>query len=105
ADDNDVVGPVAHDLQLELLPADDRFLDQDLPDRAEIEPVGDKIVELLTIVDHAAAGAAQGKTGAEDARQADLFADGLRLGKAPGQPAPRNRQPDLDHGVLELLPV
>ena len=33
ADDDDVVGLVAHHLQLEFLPADDRFLDQHLADR------------------------------------------------------------------------
>ena len=33
ADDDDVVGLVAHHLQLVLLPADDRLLDQHLADR------------------------------------------------------------------------
>src|SRR3546814_6648238 len=38
ADDHEVVGAVAHDLQLVLLPASDRSLDQDLADGAGHEP-------------------------------------------------------------------
>ena len=37
ADDHGVVGAVAHDLELELLPAGDRLLDQDLGHRAARE--------------------------------------------------------------------
>ena len=37
ADDDEVVGDVAHHLELELLPADDRLLDQDLVHRAHLE--------------------------------------------------------------------
>ena len=37
ADDDDVVGPVADDLQLVLLPADDRLFDQHLVDRRQFE--------------------------------------------------------------------
>ena len=40
ADDDDVVGLVAHHLQLEFLPADDRFLDEHFADGAEIEARG-----------------------------------------------------------------
>ena len=71
ADDDDVVGPVAHHLQLELLPADDRFLDEHLVDGAEVEPAGDELDELLAVVGDAAAGAAQGEARPQDARQAD----------------------------------
>ena len=40
ADDDAVVRAVAHHLELELLPAGDRALDEDLVDRAGREPVG-----------------------------------------------------------------
>src|SRR5262249_54283791 len=38
ADDDDVVRAVAHDLELELVPAAERLLDEDLADRALGEP-------------------------------------------------------------------
>ena len=40
ADDHAVVGPVAHDLELVLLPPGDRALDEDLADGAGVEPGG-----------------------------------------------------------------
>src|SRR2546429_1202107 len=54
ADDDDVVGAVAHHLQLELLPADDRFLDEYLADGRQVETAGDEVVELLAVVGDAA---------------------------------------------------
>ena len=42
ADDDHVVGQVSHDLELELLPADDRLLDEDLADRTLLEPPADR---------------------------------------------------------------
>src|SRR5207244_989843 len=50
ADDDDVVGAVAHDLQLELLPADDGFLDQDLVGGRQVEAASNEDVELLAVV-------------------------------------------------------
>ena len=38
---------VPHDLQLELLPADDRLLDQHLADRALLEAPADRALQLL----------------------------------------------------------
>ena len=59
ADDDDVVLRIAHDLEFELLPADDRALDQDLPDRAGAEPPFGVGLELLPVVGDVAAGAAK----------------------------------------------
>src|SRR5205085_12592037 len=42
ANDDDVVGTVAHDLQLELLPADDGFLDEDFMGGRQVEAASDK---------------------------------------------------------------
>ncbi len=47
ADDHDVVGAVAHHLELELAPADDRLVEQHLPDRRGLEAVRDDPLELL----------------------------------------------------------
>ncbi len=55
ADDDDVVCAVAHDLELELVPAANRLLDQHLTDRALTETVLHLPAELLRRLDEAAA--------------------------------------------------
>ena len=82
ADDDGIVGTVAHDLHLEFLPAQQALVDQDLPDRRGVH-AGAAIVDVvLAVVGHAAAGAAQRVGGADDGRQADLFQRFQRDGHA-----------------------
>ena len=71
ADDDAVVGEIAHHLQLEFLPAERALFDQDFVDRAEGEAALQNFDELFLVVGDAAAGAAHGETGAQDARVAD----------------------------------
>ena len=59
ADDDHVVGPVPHHLELELLPADDAPLHQHRADRGELEPAAELGLELLPVVRDAAPGAAE----------------------------------------------
>ena len=73
ADDHAVVGPVAHDLELVLLPAGDRLLDEDLADRAGVEAVGGEPLELLGGRGDAGALAAEDVGRADDDGQADAL--------------------------------
>jgi hypothetical protein len=66
ADDHDVVGTVAHDLQLELVPAAERLLDQDLPDRALRQAKLDLTSKLGLGRNEAAAVAAERERRADD---------------------------------------
>jgi hypothetical protein len=50
ADDDDVVVEVAHDLELELLPAGDALLDEDGAHGARVEAVRDGAAELGVVV-------------------------------------------------------
>ena len=59
AHDHDVVVAVAHDLELELVPAANRLFDEHLADRALRNPDLDLTVELLRRLDEAAAVAAE----------------------------------------------
>ena len=59
ADDDDVVVVVAHHLELELLPADQAALDEDLRRRRLVEAVPDDLLEFLAIVGDAAARSAE----------------------------------------------
>jgi hypothetical protein len=59
ADDHDVVEPVAHDLELELVPAAHRLLDEHLADRALAQSALDMRTQLLLGLGKAAAVAAE----------------------------------------------
>ncbi len=66
ADDHDVVVPVAHQLQLVLLPAEDGLLQEHLGGRGEREALSGDAAQLLLVVGEAGAGAAHGEGGADD---------------------------------------
>ena len=77
ADDDAVVGLVAHDLHFEFLPAEQRFLDEDFGNRREVHAALGEFVKFVAVVGDAAAGAAEGERGPDDEREpADLFRDG-----------------------------
>ena len=79
ADDDEVVVPVADDLELELLPAEHALLDEHLVRRRLRERPGDLRVELGRVVRDAAAGAAERERRAEDGREPDVLDDRARL--------------------------
>ena len=105
ADDDHVVGLVAHHLELILLPAEERLFDEELVDRRAFEAVADHLLELLPVVGDAAAGPAEREGGADDGREADAGGDlkGLfdRVGIAGGS----HVDADLLHRHLELLAI
>src|ERR1700676_1117003 len=72
ADDHEVVANIAHHLELIFLPANDRFLDERLMDRARIERAGDGIGELLVIVGNRAARTAERERWPDDDRIAEF---------------------------------
>jgi len=75
ADGDHLVLRVAHDLDLELLPVEDRLLDEALVGERGVEPARADRAELLDVVAEAAAGAAHRVGGADDDRVADLAVD------------------------------
>ena len=105
ADHHHVVLQVAHHLQFELLPTDDRLLDQNLMGRAEIQPPLGQFLELLGIVGNAASRAAQSKGGTDNGRVAHLPDDLPGLLEVVGYPATRRLQADFLHGFLEKQPI
>src|SRR2546422_2253566 len=106
ADDHDVVLRVAHDLELEFLPADDRALHQDLPDGARAEPPVHVPFELLPVVGDVAARPAEGEGRAnDDGETADLLDHIRGVDAVPDDDAIRRPQSDLHHGMLERLAV
>ena len=96
---------VAHDLELEFLPARDRSLDEDLGDGAGVEADGGDVPQLVGVGRDAGTGAAQDVGGPHDDGIADLLADDHRLIERVGESRRGNCQADLGHGGLELLAI
>ncbi len=105
ADDHDVVGPIAHHLELELPPADDGLIEQDLPDRRCLEPLGGDLLELLLAASDPPSPAPEGEGGAHDAGQPELREGTLGLVEIGGDHALGHLQPRLRHRLPEEVAV
>src|SRR5262249_400086 len=96
--------------ELEFLPADDGFLDEDLVYRAELEPPLDEFAELLDVVGDAAADAAHRERRADDEWKldpllAEVADERARLFPRLPDATHRHVEADFAHRVLEQLPV
>ncbi len=98
ADDDDVVLHVAHDLELELVPADERLLDEHLAHRALGERALEPLLELGRGARDPAAVAAQRERRPEDQRERE------RLGQLVGRGHDHrlgHAQADVAHRLAE----
>ena len=105
ADDDEVVRDVAHHLELELLPADDRLLNQNLVHRAEVEATARQLAELFDVVGDAAANAAKCERRPDDGGKPDFLDYRESLIDRLGDAARRHLDPDFAHGVAEQQPI
>ena len=105
ADDDSVVGVVAHHLELELLPASDRLLDKDLGDGARDERAPRQRRELLTRRREPAPSPAERERRPDDHREPDLVPEGQRLLEGACDPGARHVQTRLRHRLLESAAV
>src|SRR5688572_12573768 len=94
ADDDDVVGEVTHDLQLELLPACDALLDEGRVYGAGVESVDDGAAEFGVVAGRGTSLAAQGEAGADDKGIAYLLGQLLGFREASDRAARRDLQAD-----------
>ena len=101
ADDDDVVGEVAHHLELVFLPAEDALFDQALVDGRKIEAAGEDLHQLFAVVGDAAARAAEREAGADEDREADLAGEVEAVAQVVDQRGLRNFEADADHRVFE----
>src|SRR5579885_1858272 len=104
-DDYDVVGAVAHHLELEFLPAFDRLLDQYLVTGRRLEPPRDLGLEFGRVAGDGTAGAAERARGADDERQSQPIANRERFLAAVRDRRFRNLKPDPEHRALEEVAV
>ena len=101
ADDDAVIGLIAHDFVFDFFPAGNGAFDKDLVDRAEFDAAGGNHEQFVFVVGDAAAGPAEGKGRTDDDRIADF------IGKFNGRRNVfeditfRNRLVDIVHGLFK----
>ncbi len=100
-----VAGAVAHHLVLDLLPACDAALHEDLPHTREAQTVLEDLLQLQLVVGNTAAAAAEGVRRAQHHRITDRVRERHPVLDVFHDERRRTGFPDLLHGVLELLPV
>ena len=105
ADDDGVVGQVAHHLHLVFLPTQDALLDQHFVDGGELQPAPQKGAHLFGVVGQSAARAAKREAGPEHDRIADRGREIKAVVDAGDEPRARAFKPDLDHRRLECLAI
>ena len=105
ADDDHVVAGVAHDLQLELLPAGDRLLDQHFVRGRCLQPPVHDAHEFVRGLHDAAAHAPQGAGRAHDERQPQILTQRAGVFQRPGVAAAWQVQADTLHRGLEQVAV
>src|SRR5215211_1769122 len=105
ADHDDVICEVAHDLELELLPACDALFDEGAPYGASVEAVDDGAAKFAVVGGGGASFAAQGEAGPDDKWEADLCCQFLGFGEAADRAAGGYIQADSAHGLGEELAV
>ena len=105
ADGQNIASAVAQHFEFDLLPAVDVFFDENLRDRREHQAVVRDGTQLLFMVRHAAAGAAERECGADDNGVADLVRDSNALLDRIRDVGRDDRLTDLLHRLLKEFPV
>ena len=105
ADDHDVVVAVAHELELEFLPAFDALFDQDFVGGRVMDAGAGDAVQLLFVVGDAGAQATHGEARAYDQRIAEFFGDLVAFLKAVRDAGTGGFGTGLVHDLLEQLTV
>ena len=105
ADDHAVVGMVTHDLELELLPAVHRLLDEDLADRTRREAVRRHAFELLWRGRNAGTLPTEDVGRTDDGREPDVGDHDSGFVQGVGGARAQAIEADADHCALEQFTV
>ena len=105
ADDHDVVVAVAHQFELEFLPAFDALLQQHLVGRRVMQPGAGDAVQLLLVVRDAGAEASHGEARAHHQRVSEFGGDGVHFLHGVGNFGARGFGASLVDDLLEQLAV
>src|SRR4030065_284763 len=105
ADDHHVVVQVPHHLELELLPSDDRLLDEDGPFRGGVQGPAHGVLVLFPVVGYPCARPPEREGGPDDGGISDRRYDSERLVEGTDVPGERDDETQLLHRLPEEVPV
>ena len=105
ADRDRRVGGIAQHLELDLIPAQQAALDQDLADRARCQPRGQPVPSLVARRREAAPATAQGERRADDDRRPELRDEAQAGLDRLDHGALRHRLADAGHEVAEAAAI
>src|SRR5207253_6837268 len=105
ADDDAVVLLIADNLHFVFFPTDQRFVDQQLFGRRQVQTTGADFFELFAVVSDTAAGAAHGEGRTDNAWEAELIENRVGLFHAVGDAGTRTGQADGFHRLVETRTV
>jgi len=105
ADDDAVVVFITHHFHLVLFPADQRFINQQLVGRGEIQTAFADLFELFAVVGDTAAGAAHRKGRTDDAREANFSGNRQRFFHGMRDTGTRGIETDFLHRHVETAAV
>ena len=105
ADDHAVVVAVAHQLELELLPAEDRLLQEHLGGRRVVQAVAADAAQVLLVIGHAGAETAHGEAGTHHHRVPELLRARQQVIDRVADLRARRFAADALHDLLEQLAV
>ena len=105
ADDDHGIVVVAHDLELILLPAQHRLLDEDGGRRAVVEPLSHHPLKALLVIGDSPTCSPEGIARSDDSGEADLPHEVGSLVERGRHPTLRGLEADAGHRLLEGLPV
>ena len=96
---------IPYDLHLQLLPPENRLLDQELTGHREAQAAAGDGNQLLPVIGEPSPGSTHGVGGADDDGKAELTGDSFGLVDGGGDPGAGGGDPQPRHGLLEELPV
>ncbi len=105
ADDDDVVGGVAHHLELELFPPFDGSFEQDFVIGRHLEAPAHFDLKVRRVAGDRASGAAERARGTNNQRQSQPRDDRFSLGFGMRHGGGRHFEADFDHRLLEEIAI
>ena len=103
ADDDHVVGLIAHDFHLVFFPAENGFFQQDFIDGREGQTAADFLYKLFAVVSHAATCSPEGIAGANNDRQSDVLHCRIGFLHVVYDSTAGTVEPDFGHRFFKLV--
>src|SRR5918996_2515115 len=105
ADDDDIIFMIAHDLQLEFLPTQYRFFDENFVNRRNVQPMLHDLFEVVWPIGKISAAAAKRTRRSNNQRKVKPLLDPHRLAQIARIAAPWQIQSGAPHRLFEEIAI